>query len=107
MNVGKTVFSQLMEFLPQYEFQKCGERYQGNYKIQPFSCWDQFRCRAFAQLTYRESLRDLQVCLRGNQQKLYHTIWGRDQRNILFFFPWRSWRLGVSYSFHHREHRAA
>ena len=71
MNVGKTVFSQLMDFLPKYEFQKCIERYQGNYKIKSFSCWDQFLAMAFAQLTYRESLRDIQACLRGNQQKLY------------------------------------
>ncbi len=78
MNLGKTVFSQLMEFLPQYEFQKCVERYQGNYKIQSFSCWNQFLCMAFAQLTYRESLRDIQACLRGNQRKLYHMGEGPD-----------------------------
>ena len=69
MNIGKTVFAQMMEFLPPYEFQKCVERYQGNYKIKSFSCWDQFLCMAFAQLTYRESLRDIQACLRGNQQQ--------------------------------------
>jgi len=84
MNVGKTVFSQLMEFLPQYEFQKCVERYQGNYKIKSFSCWDQFFCMGFAQLTYRESLRDIQSCLRGNQRKLYHMGFrGNVSRNTL------------------------
>ena len=72
MNAGKMAFAQLMEFFPQYEFQKCVERYQGNYKIKSFPCWDQFLCMGFAQLTYRESLRDIQACLRGNQQKLYH-----------------------------------
>jgi signal transduction histidine kinase len=72
MNLGKTIFSQLMEFLSQYEFQKCVKRHQGNYKIKSFSCWSQFLCMSFAQLTYRESLRDIQVCLRGIQQKLYH-----------------------------------
>ena len=69
MNSGKTIFSQLMEFLPRYEFRKCVERYHGNYKIKTFSCWDQFLCMAFAQLTYRESLRDIEACLRGNQQQ--------------------------------------
>jgi hypothetical protein len=84
MNVGKTVFSQLMEFIPQYEFQKCVERYQGNYKIKSFSCWDQFLCMGFAQLTYRESLRDIQACLRGNKQKLYHMGFrGNVSRNTL------------------------
>jgi hypothetical protein len=48
MNIGKTVFSQLMEFLPRYEFQKCVERYQGNYKLISFSCWDQFLCMSFS-----------------------------------------------------------
>ena len=52
MNSGKTIFSQLMDFLPMYEFQKCVERYNGHYKIKSFSCWDQFLCLAFAQLTY-------------------------------------------------------
>jgi len=72
MNTGKTVFSQVMEFLPLHEFRKCVERYQGNYKVQNFSCTDQFLCMAFAQLTYRESLRDIESCLRSMQTKLYH-----------------------------------
>ncbi len=84
MNLGKIVFAQLTEFLPQYEFQKCVERYQGNYKIKFFSCWSQFLCMSFAQLTYRESLRDIQACLRGNQQKLYHMGFrGNISRNTL------------------------
>ena len=61
MNSGKTIFAQLMDFLPLYEFRKCVERYNGNYKVKSFSCWDQFLCLAFAQLTYRESLRDIRV----------------------------------------------
>jgi hypothetical protein len=65
MNSGKTIFSQLMDFLSPYEFRKCVERYGGNYKVKSFSCWDQFLCMAFAQLTYRESLRDIQACLRA------------------------------------------
>ena len=84
MNTGRTIFSQLMDFLPYHEFRQCVERYRGNYKIQSFSCWDQFLCLAFAQLTYRESLRDIQVCLRAAQKKLYHMgIRSRVSRNTL------------------------
>ena len=72
MNTGKTIFSQVMEFLSLYEFRKCVQRYQGDYKVQSFSCMDQFLCMAFAQLTYRESLRDIESCLRFMQPKLYH-----------------------------------
>ena len=72
MNSGKTVFAQLLQFLPSYEFNKCVIRYQGNYKVQTFSCWDQFLCMSFAQLTYRESLRDIETCLNSHRQKLYH-----------------------------------
>ena len=57
MNQGRTVFSQLVDFLSTYQFQICVERYQGNRYVKDFSCWDQFLCLAFAQLTYRESLR--------------------------------------------------
>jgi hypothetical protein len=66
------VFAQLMDFLPRHEFNKCVKRYQGNYRINNFSCRDQFLCMAFAQLTYRESLRDVEICLRALQPKLYH-----------------------------------
>lgn len=72
MNTGQTVFSQLMELLPLPEFRRCVERYGGQYKVQSFSCLDQFLCLAFAQLTYRESLRDIEACLRAQQSKLYH-----------------------------------
>ena len=72
MNYGKTIFAQLMDFVPAYEFRKCVDRYDGNYKVISFSCWDQYLCMAFAQLTYRESLRDIQVCLRATQSRLYH-----------------------------------
>lgn len=84
MNTGKTIFSQVMEFLPLYEFRQCVERYNGNHKIQSFSCLDQFLCMAFAQLTYRESLRDIEACLRAAHSKLYHMgIRGRVSRNTL------------------------
>jgi len=72
MNLGKSVFAQLIDFLPVYEFRQCVQRYRGTYKVQTFSCWDQFLCMAFAQLSYRESLRDIEVCLRARQEKLYH-----------------------------------
>lgn len=72
MNSGKTIFAQLMDFIPIYEFRKCVERYDGNFKIKTFSCWDQFLTMAFAQLTYRESLRDIEACLRMAPAKLYH-----------------------------------
>jgi len=61
-----------MDLLPHWDFHNCVKRYQGNRKTQTFSCMDQFLCMAFAQLTYRESLRDIEICLRGNQPKLYH-----------------------------------
>jgi len=84
MNTGKTIFSQIMDFLPMYEFRKCVKRYQGNYKIKTFSCLDQFLCMAFAQLTYRESLRDIEACLRSMRNKLYHMgIRSKVSRNTL------------------------
>ena len=72
MNLGQTVFSQLIEHLPHKEFQKCVARYHGSSYLKNFSCWDQFLAMAFAQLTYRESLRDIEACLRSLQSKLYH-----------------------------------
>ncbi|HEX8814276.1 MAG TPA: IS4 family transposase [Terriglobales bacterium] len=72
MNIGRTVFSQLMDYLPTYEFQKCVTRYSGDYRSRSLSCHDQFRAMAFAQLTYRESLRDIETCLRSVSGKLYH-----------------------------------
>ena len=72
MNSGRTVFSQLIQHVPHQEFQKCVSRYQGDYHLKSFSCWDQYLAMAFAQLTYRESLRDIEVCLRAVGDKLYH-----------------------------------
>jgi len=72
MNLGRTVFSQLMSLLPLHAFRKCVQRYQGDYKVQSFSCFDQFLVMAFAQLTFRESLRDIESCLRAMSGKLYH-----------------------------------
>src|SRR5438876_5052776 len=72
MNAGRTVFSQLIEFLPHQEFQKCVARYSGGRYLKNLSCWDQYLAMAFAQLTYRESLRDIEACLRSVGGKLYH-----------------------------------
>lgn len=72
MNQGRTVFTQLISFLDHNEFNRCVQRYGGNKKVRSFSCWDQFLAMAFAQLTYRESLRDIEVCLAAHQRKLYH-----------------------------------
>ena len=84
MFVGRTVFAQLIDHLPLHEFHKCVERYRGNYKFRGFSCLDQFLCLAFAQLTFRESLRDIEACLRSVQSKLYHMGFrGRVARSTL------------------------
>ena len=72
MYQGQTVFSQLMDFLPRHSFRQCVTRYQGNYRMRSFSCYDQFLCMAFAQLTFRESLRDIECCLGALEEKLYH-----------------------------------
>ena len=72
MNQGRTVFSQLISFLRDRKFRRCVERYQGDIRLRGFSCWDQYLAMAFAQLTYRESLRDIEACLRSVQGKLYH-----------------------------------
>ena len=100
MNTGKTIFSQVMEFLPLYEFRKCVQRYQGDYKVQSFSCMDQFLCMAFAQLTCRESLRDIESCLRFMQPKLYHMgIRGQVSRNTLANANnQRGWRIYADFA---------
>ena len=72
MNMGKLVFAQVMSHLPLTTFRRCVARYKGEHKVKHFSCLDQFLCMAFAQLTYRESLRDIEACLRSQTAKLYH-----------------------------------
>ena len=72
MHVGKTLFAQVMEFLPWSTFQRIVDRYQGDHRVRKLCCGEQFRCMAFAQLTYRESLRDIEVCLAAQGPKLYH-----------------------------------
>ena len=95
MYTGKTVFAQLLEHLPLHQFRLCVKRYNGNYKVQSFSCLDQYLCLFFAQLTYRESLRDITTCLLGMQNKLYHMgIRGKIARSTLAYAnETRDWRI--------------
>ena len=84
MNQGQTVFSQIIDFLPQKKFRQCVNRYSGNYRVRSFTCYNQLLCMAFAQLTYRESLRDIECCLRAMREKLYHMgIRGKVSRSTL------------------------
>jgi len=84
MNEGRMIFPQLMDFVPKHTFRRCVNRYQGNYRVRNFFCWDQFLCMAFAQLTCRESLRDIESCLRALPEKLYHLgIRGKVSRSTL------------------------
>lgn len=84
MNTIPTIFSQIMNYLPLHDFRKCVRKYHGDHKIKSFSCLDQFLSMAFAQLTYRESLRDIEVCLRSQKNKLYHMgIRSQISRNTL------------------------
>jgi len=84
MYQGTTVFSQITDSIPMHQFRKCVERHNGNKGTRSFSCWDQFLCMAFAQLTYRESLRDIECCLRSVPEKLYHMgIKGNISRSTL------------------------
>ena len=100
MNTGRTVLSQLMDFFPTKEFQRCVERYKGSYHTRFFSCWDQFLCMAFAQLSYRESLRDIECCLRSMQHKLYHMgIRGNVSRSTLADAnEKRDWRIYADFA---------
>ena len=95
MHTGRLIFAQLMDFLPLPEFRRCVARYRGEYKVRGFSCLDQFLCLAFAQLTFRESLRDIETCLRAMQPKLYHLgIRGRVARSTLADAnETRDWRI--------------
>ena len=100
LNTGKTIFAQIMEFIPEYEFNKCVKRYNGYYKIKSFTCRNQFYTMAFAQLTYRESLRDIETCLRAFRSKLYHIgIRGTVSRNTLANAnKQRDWRIYADFA---------
>ena len=100
MNEGRTVFSQLMDFLPLHRFRRCVERYGGDYKVQSFTCLDQFLCLAFAQLTFRESLRDIEACLRAQQPKLYHMGFRGpvSRSNLAYANEHRNWRIFAEFA---------
>ena len=100
MNLGQTVFSQLTEHFPRYEFQKCVSRYKGDYQQKGFSCWDQFLALAFAQLTYRESLRAIEACLRSVGGKLYNMGFrGKVSRSTLADAnELRDWRIYADFA---------
>jgi len=100
MNLGQTVFSQVVDHLPRYEFLQCVARYRGDYQQKSFSCWDQFLAMAFAQLTYRESLRDIEACLRSMSSKLYHMGFrGRVARSTLAEAnESRDWRIYADFA---------
>jgi hypothetical protein len=95
MYVGKLVFSQVMDFMPMHTFRRCVARYQGNYKVISFKCLDQYLCMAFAQITYRESLRDIEACLRAQSHKVYHMgIRGKVSKSTLSDAnEQRDWRI--------------
>lgn len=95
MNQGELVFAQLMQHLPLTSFGRCVARYAGEHKVKRFTCLDQYLCMAFAQLTYRESLRDIEACLRAQATKLYHMgLRGNIARNTLANAnATRDWRI--------------
>jgi len=100
MLAGRTVFAELMTHVSQHKFQTCVARYDGDYKSSRFSCWDQYLCMAFAQLTYRESLRDIEACLRAVQSRLYHVgIRARIARSTLAEAnETRDWRIYADFT---------
>jgi len=100
MNTGKLVFSQVIDHLPLYTFQRCVNRYRGNYKVKSFTCLDQYLCMAFAQMTFRESLRDIEACLRAQKSKLYHMgIRSTVSRNTLANAnQTRDWRIYAEFA---------
>jgi len=100
MYTGKLVFSQVIDHLPLHTLQRCVKRYQGHYKVISFSCLDQYLCMAFAQLTYRESLRDIEACLRAQETKLYHMgIRGKVSRSTLADAnQLRDWRIYADFA---------
>lgn len=100
MHMGRTVFSQLLDFLPKHTFYQCVRRYRGNRRVRTFSCFDQYLCMVFAQVTYRQSLRDIETCLRAMQSKLYHCgIRGTISRNTLAKAnEQRDWRIYADFA---------
>jgi len=102
MYSGPLVFTQVMDFMPLKTFQRCVARYQGNFSVKHFTCMDQFRIMAFAQLSYRESLRDIEACLRAQSSKLYHMgVRSRVSRSTLAEAnETRDWRIYADFAHH-------
>src|ERR1700686_1504372 len=100
MNLGKFVFAQVMEHLPLHAFHRCVVRYSGEHKVKRFSCLDQFLSLAFAQLTYRESLRDIETCLRAMQPGLYHMGFRGNvlRNNLEHANQHRDWRIYADFA---------
>ena len=100
MYASNFIFSQVMAHLPMHTFRRCVQRYRGHHKVKAFSCLDQFLCLAFAQLTYRESLRDIETCLRAQHHKLYHLGFrGTVSRNTLAHTnQTRDWRIYADFA---------
>jgi hypothetical protein len=100
MHTGKLIFAQVMEFAPWHIFRRLVAKYRGDFNVRSFSCLDQFLCMAFAQLTYRESLRDIEACLRAQPAKLYHLgIRGTVSRSALADAnESRDWRLYAEFA---------
>jgi len=100
MHMGRILFAQLLDFVPRHEFNRCARRYRGNHRLRTFSCWDQFVCMAFAQLTGRESLRDIETCLRALHPKLYHAgIRGHVARSTMADAnETRDWRIYADFA---------
>lgn len=101
MNEGTPVFSQLMQLLSKDVFRKCVDKHGGDYRVRKFSCWDQFLCMAFAQLTYRDSLRDIEACLRAVPKKMYRLGFrGRISRSTLADAnDSRSWKIYADFGY--------
>ena len=106
MNQGKMVFAQVMEFAPYHVFKYCVKRYDGDYKVQDFTCWKQFLCMAFGQLTHRESLSDTALCLKLQRDKLYHLGIGKPfhKSTISRANETRDWRIFRDFSLKLIEH---
>jgi len=100
MYTGRLIFSQVMDYMPIHTFRRCVQRYRGNRKIKNFTCLDQYLCMAFAQLTYRESLRDIETCLRAQRTKRYHMgIRSTISRNTLSNAnKLRDWRIYAEFA---------
>lgn len=95
MNVGRTLLSQVLTYILKYQFDKVVNKYAGNYRSKSFSCWKQFVCMVFAQLTYRDSLRDIEACMEAYGSKLYHCgIRNNVSKSTLSY--WNEKRIGNS-----------